>query len=436
MTKQAYPISKIYTHERLHFDEILAILLLITFGRKFGRKLFPDIEKAEVVFINNPDSLNGELLLAQGILCVGIGRHIFDEHDRVERTCAAKLVAEYLGLMDNDLVATLVRYTVERDRSTGTKQWELPQLIKVWNRRFPNSPSKVLAWGSTLVKAQLRYDNAKLEKLDMITWVDRMFEYLLRSKFGQKGDKPTIQKDNPSLTLAALKRYRLHKIRAAQKFAEYINALSKQGLNDHELPVLLGMWLTIESSDIVQDVALEMVEAVLDDGIEFDRVWNETIVQPVALSINGQTVRYQIFHSDSPHTQVVGRLKYVEMDGQKTHNDIIVVRSNTGNVAIFKDDKAFDGRLTLDVVIGILRRLEALKRNISLPVSEQINLCTPGNYPLVPQWYYLVGTEEDGTITGETLLNGSDQAARGKEPTVLSDEDIMAALAMGLRLRL
>lgn len=431
MTKQAHPISKIYTHGHLHADEVLAILLLTA----FGKKLFLGIENAEIVFIDNPDGLNGELLLTQGILCVGIGRHTFDEHGRTERTCAAKLVAEYLELMDNQRVADLVRYTVERDRSTGTQQWELPQLIKIWNRRFPNSPSKVLAWGSTLIKAQLGYDETRLEKLDVVNWTDRMFEYLLRSRFGNKGDKPTVQKDNPNLTSAAIKRYRLYKDRAAQKLAEYISALNTEGLNDHELPLLLGMWLTIEKEEVVQDIAFKMVEAVLDDGIEFDRVWNETTIQPITLSINGNTVHYQIFRTDSSHTQVVGRIKHVLLGDHKVRNDIIIIRNPKGNVQIFRNDKAFEGRLTLDVVIGILRRLEANKRNIHLPVSEQLNICTPGDFPLVPQWYYLVGTKEDGTLTGESILNGSDQAAREKEATFLTDEDIVAALATGLRIR-
>ncbi|HEV8600986.1 MAG TPA: hypothetical protein VGQ87_00075 [Patescibacteria group bacterium] len=135
--------TAIVTHFFPHWDEIVAIYLLVN----FGEKLFPGISKAVIEYIDNPESVNGKELLKEGKIAVGVGGGEFDEHGRKEIVCAAELVARKLDLFRDPVVKEVIAYTRWADRNPGVAENELPNLVKRWHRAKPRNPGFVIARG-------------------------------------------------------------------------------------------------------------------------------------------------------------------------------------------------------------------------------------------------------------------------------------------------
>lgn len=101
-------ISYILTHWYPHVDEVMAIWLLQIFGEpKFVfEKNNEGKPIVKIKFLRTgvlPHGQTAESLLEKGILCIGVGGGIFDEHatadaDRKKGYSATTLVVEYLGL--------------------------------------------------------------------------------------------------------------------------------------------------------------------------------------------------------------------------------------------------------------------------------------------------------------------------------------------------
>ena len=123
-------VTEIWVHRNLDIDEVIALWILINFGKLF----FPGVESATIHFVD-PAMVDStyEELLAKGILCVGFGGGPFDEHaeaKRPEDTSAASLVATALGVRYSTGVRQQVDYAVEKDHSTATGKKELALLVK------------------------------------------------------------------------------------------------------------------------------------------------------------------------------------------------------------------------------------------------------------------------------------------------------------------
>lgn len=117
--RQEVPVHTIVTHHNPHIDELIAIFFLVV----FGKKLFPGIEKSARVYIDaGSETYNGMTAdqgLGKGLLFLGVGGGMFDEHptghkQRKEGECAATLAANYLGLND-PCFERLLRYARNRD---------------------------------------------------------------------------------------------------------------------------------------------------------------------------------------------------------------------------------------------------------------------------------------------------------------------------------
>lgn len=145
----AFPINKIATHVNPHVDEIAGIWML----RKFGSKHFPGIEKAPVEYWGNGTSSmpqTPEEYLNEGILLVGIGGGMFDEHstvegERKEDKCAATLIADYLGISDNPELEKILEFVQKNDlKGTGT----MFDIASVSRRmyQFVASAEQVMKW--------------------------------------------------------------------------------------------------------------------------------------------------------------------------------------------------------------------------------------------------------------------------------------------------
>ena len=121
-------IANIVTHTRAHQDELLAIWL----ARVYGQTKFQDVQYSKIVFLEKelertyPDDLY-----------IGIGFGRFDEHrqnGRLPNTCAAMLVAEYLGITKVTGLTELLTEALWCDTRNGIKETRLANLIKTKHR--------------------------------------------------------------------------------------------------------------------------------------------------------------------------------------------------------------------------------------------------------------------------------------------------------------
>ena len=114
-----WPVQKIATHVNPHIDEICGIWLL----RKFGNEHFPGIKEAVVEFFGNGNTtlqMTAEECLEKGIILVGIGGGMFDEHptittERKNGKCATTLIAEYLSVDDNPALEQILKFVCQND---------------------------------------------------------------------------------------------------------------------------------------------------------------------------------------------------------------------------------------------------------------------------------------------------------------------------------
>ena len=131
-----FPVKRIATHPRPHWDEIFALWLL----RKFGGQRYPGIHSAQLIFwdcgAGTPDQRPVGDHEKEGTLVLGVALSRLDEHARRrhkfgEMTCSAKLVAEDLGIDDDPALEPLLRYTSQQDSQGGTSPFDLAHLVKI-----------------------------------------------------------------------------------------------------------------------------------------------------------------------------------------------------------------------------------------------------------------------------------------------------------------
>jgi hypothetical protein len=136
-----WAVTFIVTHIDPHDDELLGICI----GRRWGRKRFPGIDRAEVVLLDAGLRAqfggDGYGWLLKGFWCIGVlggkrvkGRPCFDEHalpeGERENYSAATLVAEDLGVQDDPGLKPMLAYSLWADTNSYSDPFELGSLIK------------------------------------------------------------------------------------------------------------------------------------------------------------------------------------------------------------------------------------------------------------------------------------------------------------------
>ncbi len=155
-----WPVKKVATHDRPHFDEILSYVECAT----WGREIFPGIEKAKVEFLTEgkiPDEFKGksadELLIKHKVLPIGIGEGSFDEHGTDSPTCA-HLVAEVLGISDKPELQKILQFCKRVDDEGRSMPFDIHSLL---NDRWDSCGSErelagVFDWAVDAIRDYLR----------------------------------------------------------------------------------------------------------------------------------------------------------------------------------------------------------------------------------------------------------------------------------------
>lgn len=154
-------VHTIVTHQKPHWDEVVAIWIL----RKFGWILFPGIQQAGIIYwpagASTPDGRSAEEWLADGYLLVGVGGGQYDEHasakrKRIEGQCAATLIARALGRENDPALKMILAYVLRTDTSATATPFDLASTLKAMHHRFwstEGGPERIMAWGFTALDA-------------------------------------------------------------------------------------------------------------------------------------------------------------------------------------------------------------------------------------------------------------------------------------------
>lgn len=128
------PVKLIVTHNRPHFDEVLAIFFL----KKWGGELFPGVKETSVETWSEGGILDeykkagktvDGLLREEKILPVGTCDGMLDEHGKEAPTCA-HLVAEYLGIDHKPELQQILQFCKRVDHDGHSMPFDLHSIMK------------------------------------------------------------------------------------------------------------------------------------------------------------------------------------------------------------------------------------------------------------------------------------------------------------------
>lgn len=144
-------------HPRFHLDEAAACLLL----KKRGENMFPGVAEAEIVFDGTGGTtfqgLNGDDLLQEGIILLGIGGGMFDEHagpghQAKEGECTTTLVAHKLGITNEPGLQRILKFVYDTDTKAIAQPFDIASTLK--DVHGICSPAEAMTWAFTALMAK------------------------------------------------------------------------------------------------------------------------------------------------------------------------------------------------------------------------------------------------------------------------------------------
>lgn len=161
-------VNTVVTHTRPHQDEICAILLLMT----QGEKKFPGISKAKIEIAGaggeNYQGISADEFLQQGVLMLGVGGGMFDEHPGVEAEgkkgeCTSTLVAKYLGIEGDPALKKILDFVHLSDSKAVGQTFDLPIIIKALHNANPQKTEKIIRWAMIALHAKYLFEKKGLD---------------------------------------------------------------------------------------------------------------------------------------------------------------------------------------------------------------------------------------------------------------------------------
>lgn len=135
-------------HPWFHLDEAFGYLLLV----KRGEKKFPGISQATILFDGtggrNFQGINGDELLKEGCVLLGIGGGMFDEHggSGKEGECTSSLVAKYLEIDKEPGLLNLLKFVKDTDLKPVAQPFDLSSTLKDVHEVV--TPQEAMKWAT------------------------------------------------------------------------------------------------------------------------------------------------------------------------------------------------------------------------------------------------------------------------------------------------
>ena len=142
-------------HRKPHWDEIFALWLARFIG---GEEVFPGINNAQPLFW---DELKGnsteEEYIRSGYLLIGLGFGRFDDkvHNgaRKEGKCSAILMAEALGVADDQRFSQLLKFSLAADTQPKVGFLDPADMVKLLHNNNPDKPEVAICYAFDAIDA-------------------------------------------------------------------------------------------------------------------------------------------------------------------------------------------------------------------------------------------------------------------------------------------
>lgn len=150
-------------------DTITAIFIL----KQLGKDKLPGISQAKVEFWSVlPDGKSPEEFFNHGYILIDLGGGAFDHHNKIPKTTASDLTADFLEAIDDPTLAKLLEYARRDDfYGKGTisedpidRAFGLSALIAVLNKNFPEEPARVIETVLPFLAAHFEEEKRRFEK--------------------------------------------------------------------------------------------------------------------------------------------------------------------------------------------------------------------------------------------------------------------------------
>lgn len=154
-------VHTLATHQAPQLDEIFSIWLL--WNCREAEQHFQGANDATVVFWGNgrdtPDGREAQAWMAEGVLPIGCGGSLFDEHPqsgrlRIKGECAATLVAKHIGVSDDPRLGHLIEYARVSDLFPAPSADDLAYVIKLAHHNPNYTPQQVFDWVVLAIEAK------------------------------------------------------------------------------------------------------------------------------------------------------------------------------------------------------------------------------------------------------------------------------------------
>ena len=409
----AYEVKIKGPHDGFHWDEVLEDAV----AEVYGNRLFLGIATAEV----RPGAYEGTELeqLQQGTLVYGQCQGYFDDKGpdgkRLENTCAALRMAEYLGVENNmELVKPLVA-TLDGDQGGSNRPLAAGALVRNAVNSTPTSEHpKVFIWARKAADAIIGYQvkliearkgGGRFECLDFVQPAD-VFQALIKKRADAKDPipQPIVLRMRGQISGSN------NQIEHCLELAHIARAMAATGVSKEAAAV----WINSALEYTVQ-VNCEYRRATAfihgNGGKDFPlpKGWQGLLVSP----------------NDNAE---VGKASRSSSERAGEHGfAVCVTRSRSGNVAVLLN---VDAKIDPKGIRALIRLQELLALKPTMPEDkwkEAVGSATfegysvPGNHASAPHWHM---TEEGN------CLNGS--LGRLAPASKLKDDIIVLAVRLGI----
>ncbi len=352
---------------------------------------------------------------------VMVGRGGYDEHDRENipfpdpkrKECEATLVARDLGVENLPELKPILEYIRWADvRGEGKGKFKFARLVELLHDVYPEEPWIVEQFTWVLVRASIEAERGAREGQPFKSVPAEVVGYFIKKAYA---------KVEPEFRLAVRVRLEEERIR---KWFEPSGLVDFKPFSLPHCIVLLwqrfGKFLFGER--LVVEWVADAFRAEFVRQSQFlgaRREAEREIIEhgqlgEVILTIHDKEAIAYLIHSDSPRISSF----FLSQDYSKSDKNILVaVRRSNGQVQIFRRRHGAVVDVRLNYVVAFLRAWEQERRGVPVAVWEEL-VTQRGEH-----WYYGAGPE--------WIFNGS-LTEPDVEPTVLSDREILEAIAHGL----
>ncbi len=210
-------LKRIAVHSRIHLDEVVAVWLIF----KFGGDLIKNLHELEIIVWpsgnSTPDGKSVRNHILAGLLPIGVGGGVTDEHSRNGSghygKSSAEIIAELLGVQNLPELKQILKMVHSDDVEGSSSFDQLGPLVLALSNEWADSPKSVVDYFSILLDALYERQCRFVEGRKEIAQIEKEArkerdDYRVQSIWihGEKLRLITIESDNDQIVNSAWSR--------------------------------------------------------------------------------------------------------------------------------------------------------------------------------------------------------------------------------------